>query len=86
MALPYRYIPAGPTEIPKLAPAESPMAGAVDPPYSFTSKQVFMFDEIPFLQLTRLLDQLSDFATFSNELFASNSYSYRFSKRYSRFE
>jgi hypothetical protein len=58
-----KVIKAEPPELPIIQTSQ--IQGVADPPVFYSSKQ------IPYLQLTRLLDQLSEFASFSNELFAS---------------
>ncbi|KAJ3302451.1 Wiskott-Aldrich syndrome protein member 1 [Kappamyces sp. JEL0829] len=64
MALPLKYIPAGEAKLPYILSAnDSVVAGVVDPPYLIALKQM------PYMQLTRLLDQLTDFSHFANDLF-----------------
>jgi hypothetical protein len=60
MSLPLKVIQS---EFPVLP--EPKTTNEVDPPYLFTVKQ------LPFLQLTRVLDQLAELSAFSNHLFVN---------------
>lgn len=63
MSLPEKVIHAGPTTLPQIGVNESVIPGVIDPQYLINLKQ------IPYLQLTRLFDQLTDFTGYANDMF-----------------